>query len=170
MWDKIGQIIGYIAVIAFIFSYQAKEKKRLLFWQTLAVVLLCVHYGLIEAWSGLTLNLVCLVRNFIYANRDKKLFESKAWPYMLAGIIAVVGVLSWEAWYSLLLITALAVNTVFLENPNANTVRKSILFTCPLILIYNLFAGSIGGAINEGFSILSAIVGLIRHGRKQEKK
>ena len=169
MWDKIGQVIGYIAVVAFVFSYQAKEKKRLLFLQTVAVVLLCVHYALIQAWSGLALNLVCLVRNFIFDNTDKKAFRSKWWPYILAGAIVVVGVLSWEAWYSLLLIIALAVNTVFLANPNANTVRKSILFTCPLILIYNLCAGSIGGAINEAISILSAVIGLIRHDKKKKK-
>jgi hypothetical protein len=169
MWYIIGKILGYLAVLAFIVSYQAKEKKRLLLFQTVATALLCFHYGLIQAWSGLALNLVCLARNFILDKTDKKAFQSKWWPYILAGAIVVAGVFSWEAWYSLLLIIALAVNTVFLANPNANTVRKSVLFTCPLILIYNLFVGSYSGAISESISILSAIVGLIRHGKKKKE-
>ena len=166
MWETIGQIIGYLAVAGFVLSYQAKEKKRLMFFQIVAVTLLCTHYGLIQAWSGLALNLVCLVRNFVYANAHKKPFQSKAWPYILAGIIVVVGVFTWEAWYSIFLLIALAVNTVFLANPNANIVRKSILFTCPMVFIYNAFAGSIGGMINEAISIASAIVGLLRHREK----
>ena len=169
MWETIGQIIGYIAVAAFIISYQAKEKKRLLFFQTVAVVLLCVHYGLIQAWSGLALNLVCLVRNYIFSNAHKKPFQHKAWPYILAAVIVVVGIVTWEKWYSLFLIIALAVNTVFLAHPNANTVRGSVLFTCPMILTYNACAGSYGGAINEAISILAAIIGLIRHGRKKDE-
>ena len=167
MWDKIGQILGYLAVVAFVMSYQEKDKKRLLFFQTAAVVLLCIHYALIGAWSGLILNLVCLVRNFIFANSDKKPFQNKAWPYLLSGMIVLLGVLTCEAWYSVFLIVALAVNTVFLAKENTNTVRVSVLFTCPMIFIYNAFAGSVGGMINEAITILSAIVGLVRHGKKK---
>ena len=170
MWyHKLGQIIGYLAPLAFIISYQAKDKKRLLFFQTTAVVLLCVHYALIEAWSGLALNIVCLARNYVFSNPHKT-FRYKVWPYIFAVLITVVGLLSWESWYSIFLIVALAFNTIFLAQPNANVVRASILFSSPLILTYNVFVGSVGGIINESVSILSAIIGLIRHGQKQRKE
>ena len=169
MWKTIGQILGYIVVVIFILSYQAKEKKQLLFLQTLSTGLMCVHYALLGAWSGLTLNLVCLVRNYAYANTHKKPFSYTWFPYFLAAAIVGVGICSWEGWYSIFLIVALAVNTVFLSAQKANTVRVSVLFTCPMILTYDVFAGSIGGAINEAVSTISAIIGLIRHREKKEE-
>ena len=64
-------------------------------------------------------------------------------------------------------VVGIALNTLALGYCGPNKLRRSLLLTCSLILIYSLFVPSIGGAINEIVAISSAVVGLIRY-RKGE--
>ena len=63
---------------------------------------------------------------------------------------------------SLLIIFALAANTIFMSFGNPQLLRKSILLTSTCVLIYNVFVFSIGGITNEGISIVSSVIGIIR--------
>jgi hypothetical protein len=57
-------------------------------------------------------------------------------------------------------------NTLAMGYFNPQNLRKSILLTSSLIMIYNLFIPSIGGTINEIVAISSAVIGLIRYAKK----
>lgn len=157
----IGQILGIIAVILTFVSYQAKTDKQILIILSTATVFLVMHYCLIGATSGLALNIVCLLRNFAYFFKDKKVLSSPAVPYIFAAITVIYGIITWQAYYSIFIIIGLAVNTVALSR-DPQTLRKSILLTSTLVLIYNIFVFSIGGIINEIVAIFSAVIGLIR--------
>lgn len=170
MWDEIGQWIGYLAVLACVASFQAKKKPLLLLLQTLSTALLCLHYGCIQAWTGCISNAICLIRNFVYANRDKKVFRHKAWPFVFAGVIVFTGVFSWEGWYSALLLLAVALNSIILSHPDANYIRKGALCTAPMLFIYDYFANSVGGMVYDVLWFISAVVGLLRHNRRTPMK
>lgn len=158
----IGQIIGVIAVAGTFVSYQTKTQKQLLIVNMIATALFCVHYMLLGASSGMVLNLFAIVRNIIYCNRDKKPLSHPAVPYILGFIIMVLGATSWQGWYSLFIIVGLVINTVIMSYDDNQLIRKSILLTSSLILIYNLFIFSVGGMINETVAIVSSIVGILR--------
>ena len=165
----IGQCLGIIAFAIFFLSYQVKDAKKLLLIQTIGTATLCVQYVLIQADSGWMLNIVCIIRNIIYYNRNKaifgkKIFSYKFIPYALAALMVGIGIVSWQGWYSILIIVGLAINTVCLSLPDAQKIRKSVLVTCPLVLLYNILITpmSIGGIINESVSITSALIGIIR--------
>ena len=79
-----------------------------------------------------------------------------------AVIMAVSGGLSWQGLPSLLIIVALAINTIFLSFGKPQILRYSILLTSSMILAYNCFVFSIGGIANEGLAIISSIIGIIR--------
>ena len=163
MIETIGHILGILAVGLFVFSYQVSEKKNLLIVQTIATAMMCVQYILIGAYSGFSLNIICIVRNVLYFYRDKK-GNSNVWlPIMLALAMALVSLLSWDGYYSLFIVSGLMLNTVCMGVCNVQNLRKSILISCALILTYNLFAGSYGGAINETLSLISAVIGIIRY-------
>lgn len=163
----IGQILGIVAVAIFFISYQVKNQKTLLVVQTLATAVYCVHYLLIGATSGLTLNIVCIIRNLAYYFRDKPILRGKWVPYFFAAVICVIGAFSWQGYYSLFIIIGLAINTVCLSMTDTQKVRYSVLLTCSLVLTYNVFAHSIGGVISEFVSICSAAIGIIRYRRKK---
>ena len=164
-----GQILGWVAALFTFISYQCKNHKRLLAVQTLSVVSICAIYLFLGAWSGMLLNAFCLVRNFIIFRKDIKLFSHKCWAYILPGVMAVVGFLSWQGYISLLMIMALTINTIFLYFPNVQNLRKSILLTSTMVIIYNVYFSVWGGVANEAIAISSSIIGLYRYRKKENE-
>ena len=61
------------------------------------------------------------------------------------------------------------INTMYLSVQSPQTIRKSILLTSTMILIYDIFVSSYGGIINEALAITSSIIGIIRMGKAEEK-
>jgi len=170
--EIIGQIIGIFGVVLTFLSYQMKAKKTLLLLQLLGITLISIQYFMINALSGAVLNVVCLIRTLFFYFTEERIKNQKlktyVFPLLFAGLVCVFGALSWEGWYSILLLICLAINSFCIGACNPQNLRKSLLFTCTLALIYNVIVFSIGGMLNEIVSIISAIIGIIRY--KTEKK
>jgi hypothetical protein len=163
-----GQIMGWVAALITFLSYQCKEHKKLLVVQTLSTLSICISYLLLGAWSGMLLNVVCIIRNFIIYRKDIKIFSYGFWPYALAALMGLMGALSWQGPMSLLIIVALAVNTLFLYFPNVQNLRKSIVITSTMVLIYNAYFSVWGGVFNELIAISSSIIGIYRYRNTQQ--
>ena len=155
--------MGWLAALITFLSYQCKEHKKLLVVQTLSTLSICISYLLLGAWSGMLLNIVCILRNFIIYRKDIKIFSYSFWPYVLAALMGVMGALSWQGPMSLLVIVALAANTLFLYFPNVQNLRKSIVITSTMVLIYNAYFSVWGGVFNEAIAISSSIIGIYRY-------
>ena len=84
--------------------------------------------------------------------------------------MGIVGSFSWEGAHSLLIIVPLMINTVFLSLENPKLLRKSVIFTSFMILLYNVCVSSFGGIIAEFISISSSVVAIIRYRKAREEK
>ena len=89
-------------------------------------------------------------------------------PIAFAIIMGVVGIITWEAWYSIFIFLGIVLHTLGMALKDAQNIRKSILVTSPLVLIYDAFAFSIGGIIYESIAVISSIFGLVRHKEKKQ--
>ena len=65
----IGQVLGIVAPVLGLLSYQMKKQKNLLLLQLLNSIIFCLHYLMIGAISGMALNLVGLTRNAVFFRR-----------------------------------------------------------------------------------------------------
>ena len=160
--EIIGQIIGIIATIITVCSYQVNTKRLLLITQTSATLCICISYLFLGASSGFALNIVCIVRNLLFYVLKSGSRENLICACLLAVSMAVTGAFSWQGPISLLIIVALMINTVFLSFGKPQLLRYSVLFTCSMILAYNIVIFSIGGIMNEGLAIVSSAVGIVR--------
>lgn len=165
----IGHIIGFISTAMLFFSYQIFDKKKLIAVQTVATALSCVQYILIGALSGAALNVVCVARNLIFYNRDKKFLSGKWIPFLTAAVMAGVSAFSWDGHHSLFIISGLVVNTVCMGFCDSHNLRKSILLTSPLVFVYNFIARSYSGMTTETLSFCSAIIGIIRYVKAKKR-
>lgn len=159
----IGQILGIAAIVLGFVSYQMKTQKQLLVMQTATCIVFCLHYLLIGAISGMALNSVCAVRNIVYYFRNKRADTRMLWPVVFAVILGVIGLATWEAWYSVFVFLGLIINTLCLAFSDPQNVRRSILVTSPLVLIYDVFVLSIGGIVYESVAIVSSVIGIVRY-------
>ena len=166
----IGQALGILATIITVISYQMNTKKSLLLVQTAATTCTCLAYFFLGAASGFALNVVCIIRNIVfYFQKDSGKVHTIS-ALLLAGAMVILGALSWQGPVSLLIISALAANTIFMSFGNPQLLRKSILGTSSLVLLYNVFVFSLGGIANEGLSIVSSVVGILRFRRKKTQR
>lgn len=157
-----GQALGVVAVILGFITYQMRSPKALLIVNLITCAVFCGHYLLIGAISGFVMNGICIFRNLVYTNRDKKIFSSPVWPYIFAAIMLIAGIITWQDWSSVFVVSALVINSVCLSFKNAQHIRYSLMITCPLVLIYDVILHSYGGMVFEAMSMVSAIIGIIR--------
>lgn len=168
--ELIGQIFGIVAPIITFISYQVNSKKKLLILQTAATLSTCISYMFLGASSGFALNIVCIIRNIAFFFQDSKSKMNMISAIILAAVMGVLGGLSWEGPISILVIIALAANTIFMSFGDAQLLRKSVICTSSMILIYNIFVFSIGGIINESVAIVASIVGIITFVKMKKEK
>ena len=163
----LGHALGFISVALFFYSYQRTQKSKIMVIQTVATALSCVQYLLIGALSGFALNVVCIIRNFVFFYREKNNKTDLAAPVAFAVAMAIVSIFSWEGIHSLLITLGLVVNTVCMGVFDAKNFRKTILISSSLILIYNIFALSYSGILSESISLVSVVIGIIRYRNTQ---
>ena len=165
--EFIGQILGIVAVALFFSSYQVSTTRVLLILQTIGTATLVVHYFLIGATSGYALNIVCIIRNIIYYISGSKPTFKKYSSWILAIIMGVIGCMSCQNVSSLLIILALMINTVCLSCNSTQFVRKSVVLTSSMLILYNVIVQSYGGIINESISVVSSVIGIFRNKNKK---
>ena len=158
----IGQILGILATVITFISYQVNTKSRLLIIQTTATLCTCLSFLLLGASTGFALNIVCIIRNVLFFFQKDKSTVHTVTAAALSVTMIILGIISWQGAESLLIMTALAANTIFMATGNPQLLRKSVIVTSGMILIYNAIVFSIGGMTNEGISIISSIIGIIR--------
>ena len=167
--EIIANIIGVIAILLGFLSYQIKDRKGVLALQSLTTITFIVHYFLLGEMSGMVMNAVGIVRNVFYFNKEKRFFSWKWWPCVFALISCIGGIIAWDAWYSVFVVVGITINTVCMSL-SAQNIRKSILVTSPMVLIYNIFAKSISGAVYETVAIVSSAIGIIRFTRQKKEE
>ncbi|MBQ3532662.1 MAG: YgjV family protein [Oscillospiraceae bacterium] len=165
----LGQVLGILATVITVISYQMNTKRSLLLVQTTATACTCLAYLFLDAASGFALNIVCIMRNVVfYCQKERKPVNIPA--VLLALAMVGVGFLSWQGPVSLLIIAALAANTLFMSVGDPQLLRKSVLVTSTMILLYNILVFSLGGIANEGLSVISSAVGIVRFRREKTEK
>ena len=165
----IGQGFGVIAILCGFISYQVRTQRQLLLMQSITAVVFSTHYALIGAYTAMALNLVNIARNAAYDYRLRKGITNKIIPIFFVAVQTALGLLTFEAWYSILVIIGIGANTYCMSFSNPQNVRKSILFTCPLVLTYDLLVQSVGGCIYETVAIVSGAIGISRFAKQSRE-
>lgn len=163
----IAQALGVVAIILGFINYIVKTRGQVIFVNSVTTICFVLHYLCLGAWAGMALNLVACIRNIVYYYAGKNGQVSKALSITFAVIMGVMGItvslIAKEGWYFIFSVVALMINSFAMSFSNPSNIRKSILITSPLVLVYNCFVFSVGGAVYESVAIISAIIGLIRY-------
>ena len=159
-----GQIIGFIGMTLNIISFQAKTGKKIIIIQLISSVAWLAHFFLIGAYTGAILNGVCIIRNTLYAFKDryKKPFTVIVPAFVIALFIAA-GILTYTDAFSILPMVAMVLSSVALYLKKETVLRLLSIIVSALWLTYNIRQHSIAGSLTEAFSIVSIIIALIRY-------
>ena len=159
----LSHIMGGVAILLGFISFQMHKRKALLIVQIATTLAFCAHYSLIGAWAGFSLNTIGAVRNFAYYHRDKKWLSTWLTPVVFAAAMLTVGFITWQGYQDLFYISSMALSSFAMFYFDAQNIRKSILVTSTLVLIYDILVGSWWGTAYESVAIISSIIGIIRY-------
>ncbi len=111
--------------------------------------------------TAAAVNFMGVFSGVCYYFRDKRGSRGLFVPIFFTALSWVTGILTWEGWYSLLLLVGLTANGVGLAFSKPQTIRKFYLIKSPLCLAYNAIVFSTGGIIYEVATFISAVIGLL---------
>ncbi len=168
MEEIVIQAIGVVAMILTIGCYQFKKRAHILLAQYLGNALWCIHYFFLGAYTALIMNALNVFRGIIYS-LDKKWAKHYAWVFLFAILSTILGIITFDKWFSVLPIIGTVIATFALKISHENTLRKVYIISVPPWICYNLLAKSYPGAISSLFTMISLVVAIIRYREKKTK-
>lgn len=169
MKDVTAQVLGILALVAMVLSYQQKDRKKLLWFQLVSNAIYGIHYGLIGAYTMTVMSGVNVARSFVFSKNDTKWGKSRIWLYLFLAITLIGGIWSWEGPLSLLVMAATLLLIITLYSENLAFMRKMFLILPFLYIAYNVVKRSWGGIGNDVFCIISALIAIWRFDIKKKK-
>ena len=174
--EIIAQIIGIVAMVFNILSYQGKKQSTVIALQLIGSTLFAINFLMLGALVGGILNAIGIVRAIVFLYKDKLKTDRVSWLIAFIIVYLLIYVLNFTAFgkeptiFNMIIellpvIGMLAINIGF-RMKNASDVRKCGLVSSPAWLIYNIAVGSWGAIVCEMLTLISIFVGMLRHDKK----
>lgn len=175
MPSLIPQIIGLLAVAAFLSSYQMKRRRAIILCNTVSRCLYILQYLLLGAYAGAVLDIMGAVAAMVAAMVAGKSHTAFVRKYRIAVIltldaaIVVAGLLLYENLFSLLPIAGVLLHTGAFWLTDEKRIRCVSLTGSPFWFVYNLHSRAYFSAVGDVLTMISIAVAMIRYRRKTGK-
>lgn len=166
--EIIPQILGLLAVAAFLLSYQQKRRQNIILLNVISRCLYIAQYLLLGAFSGAALDILGALSSVI-AGRKHTPFIRRHQTAVLLGMnacIVAVGVtvaLFNRSWLDLFSLTGVLLHTGAFWLSNEKVIRRVSLLGSPFWFIYNLLSRAYGSAVGDLLTIASILIAMVRH-------
>lgn len=158
-----AQIVGMVALLINVLSYQFDERKKILTMQFFSGAFFTLHYFLLGAYAGAVTNLLSVLRALCFSYRGRYKWASHAAlpvTFVITSLISTI--FTYQNLLSIVPTIAFTFNSVALWSNRPKTTR---IFTIPnnsLFLVYNIANASYSGIISDVFVLVSLLVAFIR--------
>jgi hypothetical protein len=167
----IGQVIGYLALVFVIFSFQRNRRSALLVIMLTGVLLFVISYAFLHAWTGSLANLIEAGVTFVAYKKETKAWARQSfWVYVFIGLYVVTGAIVAKNWVDVLPIIAQIFGAIAVWQTNTRAIRFLMLIPRPLWFAYNFSVGAQAGMITEVLIFISVITGIIRFDVLKQKE
>lgn len=157
----IAQGIGFVGMVLGFLTFQQNEKRKILLIQACACVMFSLHFFMLGAFTGMAMNLLEILRNFVFAQKHGKRRQLFLTICFVSAFI-ILGIIIWESQISLFPIVAMSLSTTAFSLQNPRNIRFCTLPASALWMTYNIFAFSLAGVLTETFCLLSVFIAMLR--------
>lgn len=155
-------------------TYYAKDRKKILILSFLSLIANGIAYLLLNAWSGLAMCAVALIRNIIFLIDEKKngkreeITKKDIIILVVLYIISVVSaIFTYEGFLSLLSVIATMLYTFSVWQKKTNVYKLLGIPIGILWIAYNIYVMSIFGIILETILLICSTTGYFLEIKKQ---
>ena len=165
MVKYIAIALGFLASVLFIFSYQLKARRSIIFVNAASRVLYVLQYILLGAFLGAALDIAAFLVSLLCGLRRRG-FVARHTTLLVVlsnAFVALVGFLTYQNVFSLLAILGVVFETSALWLRRERDIRILSLLGAPCWMAYNLAASAYGSALGNIVTIGSIIIALLRY-------
>lgn len=164
----IPQIIGIIAVILFVLSYQLKKRRGIILCNVFSRCLYILQYVLLGAFSGAILDVIGVIASVIAEKKDKPFIKKhlRAVIISIDAIMVIAGVIICiinQSLLDLLPIAGVLLHTSAFWLTDERKIRLVSLTGSPFWFVYNFASRAYGSAAGDLFTMVSIIIAMIKY-------
>lgn len=164
----IAQIIGVIALLLTIYTWNRKNRSEILITQCVSSIVYIIHYVLLSAFTGAIMNALVIGRNLTFDLKHKKQWAKH--PGLLFGFILILcagGALSWQGPISIMGTLGTIVGTYGMWQNDPWKMRFYIFIACAIWIPYTIVVHSYSGLISQLVAMFAILIAKYRHGREE---
>ena len=172
----ISQIFVIISYVFLISSYQLKTRKTIVVYSLASVITYGIAYIFMEAYTGLAMSFVALIRNIIFLiderkkGRTEKILAKDVFILLLLTIISIIfAIYTYNGFFSLLSVFATMLYTYSVWQKKTSVYKVLGLPIGIIWITYNIYIMSIFGIILETILASSAIYGYYKEKRNTQQ-
>lgn len=159
----IAQIVGVIGIFFNILIYQQKQKESLLVHKLLSDMVSLLHFLMLGAFSGALIACIGCFRELTFLKCSKDSPKGKIMLIIFIIVSLVSAAVSWKGFFSILptIASVISVISFYQGDPKITRILSFPISMC--MGTYCFFVKSYTGIINEVLTVMSSILGIIRH-------
>ena len=159
----VANLITLIAVVFVFVTYQFKDYKKLLLFNTISNTVYIIQYIILGALAGALMNSTMIIRNIISYICDKKNKKvSKLVIVLFWAIIVGIQIISWDGLISIIPCVAIGLTTTSIFVGNDRWIRYLDIFACAVFLYYNWHYQAYVCVVTTAIEMSSSILYLVR--------
>ena len=165
MLDIIANIVGVVAVILFVLSYQMKTRKGIIVCNSVSRALYVAQYLLLFAFEGAVLDVLGIVAAMLAQKKDTPFIKKHLKAVMISVNLVMIGagVLLYENIFSLLPVLGVLFHTGAFWLSKEKNIRIISFLGSPFWLAYNLYSHAYGSAAGDVITMVSIASAMIRY-------
>ena len=173
-----AQILSVIGMAVNIISFQQKSQKGVIICQFFGGTLFAISYFFLGAYTGALLNGIVVVRAIIFYLKDKTHATLPVWFFSFVAVYIACYALSFTVFQKaptttnfiveILPVIGMTAHSYAYMRDTSAMYRRMSFIASPAWLVYNIVNFSIGGIVCEIISLVSIVIGLIRHDIKKD--
>lgn len=163
----LSQIFTIINYLLLAMTYYVKNRKKILIISFMSLLANTIAYILLNAWTGVAMCLVALIRNIIFLigehkNKVNKITKKDIIILIILYIISIISaIFTFEGYLSLLSVFATMLYTYSVWQKNPKTYKLLGIPVGILWILYNLYVKSLFGTILESALLVCSTSGYI---------
>lgn len=164
----IAQVMGVLALVFLVYSFQNDNKKTLLKFQVGSSFLYAMQYLFLGAFTGCLMNMMCMIRNYLFG-RDEDIDITLRWLLIILGGMSLLAMFTYDGFISLLPFFAVFSFTISLWIGNLRLIRIVEAVAAILFIVYSIFVYAITGIFAYLFELSTVLFAIYRFDIMKDK-
>lgn len=177
-WDVtyiVSQVFTILMYVLLAITYYVKNRKTVLIISFLSLIANAIAYILLNAYTGLAMCIVALVRNIYFLMDERKFGKRDEITKKDVGVLIIIylaivisTLFTYEGFLSLLSVFATMLYTYSVWQKKTSVYKLCGIPVGILWVLYNLYVKSVFGVILEGALLVCSIIGYWLEIKKNE--